>query len=34
LDALTVKLDDPVAVGVPEIAPPDERVKPFGNEPL
>jgi hypothetical protein len=30
---LTVKLEDPDAVGVPEIVPPAESVKPAGNEP-
>jgi hypothetical protein len=34
LVALTVKLDVPVAVGVPVIVPLDERLKPAGNEPL
>lgn len=29
----TVKLEDPVAVGVPEIVPPAESVKPAGKDP-
>ena len=29
----TVKLEEPVAVGVPEIVPPEESVKPAGNDP-
>jgi hypothetical protein len=29
----TVKLEDPVAVGVPVIVPPAESVKPAGNDP-
>ena len=31
--ALTVKLNEPAAVGVPLSVPPDERVKPAGREP-
>lgn len=31
--AFTVKPNVPVFVGVPEITPPEERVRPFGNEP-
>ena len=30
---LTVKLDDPTAVGVPDIVPP-ERLNPAGSDPL
>ncbi len=30
----TVKLDDPAAPGVPDIAPPADRVNPAGNDPL
>jgi len=29
----TVKLEDPVAVGEPEIVPPADSVKPAGNDP-
>jgi hypothetical protein len=31
---LAVKLDDPVAVGVPDIVPPADRFKPAGSVPL
>ena len=34
LVALTVKLNVPLDVGVPEIVPLDERLRPPGNEPL
>ena len=34
LSALTVKLNVPDAVGVPEITPPLESVKPLGKVPL
>ncbi len=32
--AVTVKLNVPVEVGVPERTPPDERVTPAGNVPV
>jgi hypothetical protein len=31
---LTVKLDDPAEPGVPDIAPPADRLRPAGNDPL
>ena len=32
--ARTVKLLDPAALGVPDIVPPAERLKPAGSDPL
>ena len=31
--ASTVKLNEPITVGVPEIVPPEERLRPVGSDP-